>query len=85
MDSPSYATYQMGEYQDFRYRKGKQNLILAVNHEGRIAVGLPNMLKGLKVEKGETHQFELQWMEGSFKSLDDLKAELKTLTTDYDL
>jgi|GEM_PF-4168327 len=83
MDSPSYAAYHMAEYLDFRYRKGKKNLILAADHEGRIAVGTTDMFNGLKVPKGETHQFELKWMEGSFESLDELKAELHLLTDDY--
>ena len=85
IDSPTYATYHSGDYDDFRYRKGKQNLILAANHEGRIALGTPDILKGLNVPKGETHQFELKWMKGSFESLDELKAELSSMSDDYAL
>ena len=85
MDSPTYATYQLGDYDDFRYRKGKQNLILAANHQGRIALGTPDIFKGLNVPKGQTHQFELKWMKGSFESLDELKAELSSMSNDYAL
>lgn len=85
MDSPAYISYQMGEYDEFRYRPKKENIVIAADHEGRIAVGVSSLFEGVKIEKGETHQFELMWMNSDIESLDDLKAELSSLTQDYPL
>ena len=85
LDSPAYVGYMSGEYDDFRYRPRKENLIVGADQDGNIAVGLPSMFDGLKVEKGQTHIFELQWIKGEFDSLDELRAAVDELTQDYAL